>query len=371
MKKKSVYYIMTISIVSVSLVLLWELLISYGFISFSSNYNKGLSMSYMLNITPVQRDEMLKKVKQLHDASKRGDVEEINSLIKSGVVIDLAFPKGEPTALHLAAMNNHLEACKVLLNAGASPIFTDIVKPDSDGMQPVDYAVKNSRLLEIFLDAGTPVESPGMFGITLIQRAIMEKRPESIELLANRGANLNLGFKVVDNIEMLDLLIKLGAKPSQDDINHIGEMSGNCNKEVLWNQLELYGYKPSNEYRLFLASSNGNSQYVQKLLDLGTNPNIHLDNKRTPLHVAVINKHISCVSILIKAGAKVDALDNTNSTPLLYCVLLCRDSQIVKVLLEAGADPSIRNVHNQSALSIAKKRKNKELYELLKPYENK
>lgn len=55
---------------------------------------------------------------------------------------------------------------------------------------------------------------------------------------------------------------------------------------------------------------------------------------------------------LIKSGASVNAVDYRLTTPLLVCAASGRDD-LVKVLIEEGADPSLRDSTDRGMKSIA------------------
>ena len=377
MSKKPVAYILHVVLFCVAIAVVCGGLTYFGV--FAAESNKGLPISYMSKLTPAQQDEMIKKAERLRDATQRGDVAEIKKIIKSGVVIDLpATHRDERSALHIAAMNNQVEACKVLLDAGATPAITGkvgfgsntVVGMDIKGAQPVDYAVANPKLLKIFLDAGAPVETPRTYSMTLIQLAVYQNCPESVELLAKRGANLNSAFAVVKDVEMLELLLKLGAKPSQADVNNIGASSPN--KEELRKCLESHGYTPSLDSLLRDAIGRHDLQAVQDILNRGADPNARSPkNLRTPLHDAVDYGNVEIVNILIKAGADVNAQDIKKDTPLMLLACSMSRIDVAKALLEAGADPTIKNKGGANPIKAAKANHFTAMYKLFNEYNKK
>lgn len=68
--------------------------------------------------------------------------------------------------------------------------------------------------------------------------------------------------------------------------------------------------------------------------------------------------------LLINAGADVNSLAKQKTTPLMAAANLGR-IEIVKVLLEKGADPTVVNVKEMTALDLAKKRDHHQVVELL------
>ena len=69
--------------------------------------------------------------------------------------------------------------------------------------------------------------------------------------------------------------------------------------------------------------------------------------------------------LLLESGADVKAASNMNMTPLMAAASTGRADQ-VEELLKRGADPDVEDVKNRTALTIAEKRKHKDVVSLLK-----
>jgi ankyrin repeat protein len=93
---------------------------------------------------------------------------------------------------------------------------------------------------------------------------------------------------------------------------------------------------------LFIASSYGDADIVQKLLDKGDNTNIVDKNGNTPLHGAVQAGHIDIVDLLLKNGANVN-ITNTNGYTPLYIAIEKERPDIVELLLKNGAKISFES----------------------------
>lgn len=101
-------------------------------------------------------------------------------------------------------------------------------------------------------------------------------------------------------------------------------------------------------------ASNGNTEGMRILLDLGADLHVHrtdpdgywgMAKNNTPLHVAAWRAQHSTVRLLIERGAEVDAPDAQGQTPLTYAVRAAvhsywmhrRSPDSVRALLDAGA----------------------------------
>ncbi len=72
---------------------------------------------------------------------------------------------------------------------------------------------------------------------------------------------------------------------------------------------------------------------------------------------------------LISKGAEIDALTSKRDTPLNRAIFWGH-IEMVKILLENGADPTIRNDKGNNAFDIAKNRGELEILELLNKYDD-
>lgn len=113
---------------------------------------------------------------------------------------------------------------------------------------------------------------------------------------------------------------------------------------------------------LMLAAENHHAEAVKLLLEFGADTEICGAMEWTALHAAVATdkgraEQAECVRLLLQAGAKTDEQDENGLTPL---ALAARndDERVVMMLLEAGADPTLRSKGKPgwSALELLEKR---------------
>lgn len=116
--------------------------------------------------------------------------------------------------------------------------------------------------------------------------------------------------------------------------------------------VDLDATNKTDENALMLAALKGRLSLVQLLIDREAQVN---KPGWTPLHYAATHSgdaSASIVALLIDHHAYVDAESPNRSTPLMMAARY-GDARVVKVLLEAGADPAIRNQQGMSAIDFA------------------
>ncbi len=73
--------------------------------------------------------------------------------------------------------------------------------------------------------------------------------------------------------------------------------------------------------------------------------------KRTPLHLATVNKHVPVIATLIDSGANVNAQDNLGKSAMHYAALEGQTT-ILEILLSRNADPNIVDCNGNTPLHI-------------------
>ncbi|KAH9026614.1 hypothetical protein EDB85DRAFT_165826 [Lactarius pseudohatsudake] len=110
---------------------------------------------------------------------------------------------------------------------------------------------------------------------------------------------------------------------------------------------------------LHIASMCGYVDIMRWLIDHGADPNVRQSDGRTPLHLAALNMHFDAVQVLLDHNADVNSRTGDDKTPLHDTISYEDDEDvegdhperttvdIVKRLLESGADPNACG-HNHS-----------------------
>lgn len=114
--------------------------------------------------------------------------------------------------------------------------------------------------------------------------------------------------------------------------------------------------------RLHRAAEAGDLKEIDALLKEGVPINaFDQDLSRTPLHYAVIAGHVDAVRCLIDAGADVNAHEEEKigETPLGAVAANCT-FEMAKILIDAGADPTIPGWMCLTALDRSEERQRPE-----------
>jgi len=163
--------------------------------------------------------------------------------------------------------------------------------------------------------------------------AVIEGEIEKTKAILLRGAEINYVGKdgvtpliwtmIKQDLRGFENLLELGADPNQVTMLH-DDPGGQVNP-------------------MDLAAETPDHRYLAALLEHDGNPNLsHERSMRTPLFTAVLRRQPRNIRLLIDAGADIDHLDLSKSTPLHYAVS-ANIFDMALVLLSNGADPSIEN----------------------------
>ena len=330
----------------------------------------------------------------LHIASDKGRLEIAEWLLNHGADVNFRREDGR-TPLHLGANKGHLEIARILLkhnaevntsdNRGATPFFgatasgnPDVVRllldyhvdahvHDKRGVTPLHNAAASGHLevAQILLELNAEVNARDVQGATPLLRA----------------SNLPIGKLGNMNTELIQLLLVHNADVHVHDNQgatplHHAALSGQlevvrmlleCNAEV--NAQDDRGMTPL--HKAAHSSCGDLPEVVQLLLDHNANVHIHDNDGKTPLHDAAFHGRLNVVQILLGANAEVNSLNNEGSTPLHQAstgmLIPGGNPDVVRILLDYGADVQVRNHRGQLASEVAWGPRRREIYDLLPP----
>jgi ankyrin repeat protein len=118
---------------------------------------------------------------------------------------------------------------------------------------------------------------------------------------------------------------------------------------------------PQDESPLMLAALKGNLDLCEKLIARDADVN---KPGWAPLHYAATGAHIEVMKLLLANSAYIDAASPNGSTPLMMAAMYGNDAA-VRLLLEAGADPSLKNSLGLTAIDFAQRAERKDAVNLI------
>ncbi|ASP42860.1 YceK/YidQ family lipoprotein [Leptospira interrogans] len=201
------------------------------------------------------------------------------------------------------------------------------------------------------IETGADVNST-FIGPPPLYFAIKNENVEIVRLLLEKGADVNfqnntfydqslLYFAIEkENTEIVELLLKKGA-------------DANAKSCDLFRRCNYLFFKVIERYSNLSPKKDKRPEIVRLLLEKGgADVNATLaEDGTSPLHYAVEKKHnIQIVKQLVEHGANVNGKDVYQQTPL-YDVA---SKEIAQYLLQQGADPTVKNSTGETPLERAK-----------------
>lgn len=174
--------------------------------------------------------------------------------------------------------------------------------------------------------------------------AIVDNRISEVKILLKNGANIN------EQNENGFSPIMTAAVRGRAEIFNILNDAGAAKDKIIKSSHKNFQLEGMNLF--YLALKGGNLSIVKSLLN-EENLNGNFD-KASPLHFAANLCHEDVVDFLIEKGAKVNALNKKGKTPLHKAAEASCFSAVAS-LLEAGADPLIKDQANKLAYEYARK----------------
>ena len=301
----------------------------------------------------------------LHHAAHRGDVASLQRELDSGADPNVTNRFGV-TSLSLACTGGHVEAVNVLLTAGADPN-----QASAAGETPLMVAARTGvvdSVLALLEHGADPVARESWMGQTALMWAAAERHADVIGPLVDAGAEVNgrtnSGFTPLmfatrlGHIETVDALLDAGA--------------------------DLHQTLPDGTSALVVAVINAHYDLALRLLERGADPTA-AEQGWTALHQLVWtrrpntnkNQHnpsprprgrvtdLELVRALVAHGADVNArqtkeprdgyrnlLNRIDATPFLLAAKVV-DLELMRLLLDLGADPLLTNEDGTTALLVA------------------
>lgn len=130
---------------------------------------------------------------------------------------------------------------------------------------------------------------------------------------------------------------------------------------VAWPKTDVEPRTAEDESPLMIASLNGDLELARQLVRRGAHVN---KPGWTALHYAATNGHLAVMSFLLEESAYIDAEAPSGATPLMMAAHY-GTPQSVKLLLDEGADPLLKDRRGLTAIDFANRANRAESAELI------
>lgn len=252
------------------------------------------------------------------------DVEIFILLLRSGADISMHGIEGKDDAgIQVIEMTEDVN----LHMGGGEKTSSKIVYHSKTGLNALEYAQKNKLIY--FTEAFDVVSLPLLKEI---------KDPSAVKKLIRNGANVNAkslieGFTPLfiacqyENQEIISTLLENGADPNL----------------ALGNAITP----------IFTVASIGHPTTARLLLNAGAKINEPLKEFHTPFRYAFGKHNTPMVEFFLKEGLQPDQFIGEKNLTALYFSAQEGFTDLVKILLEAGADPNLADEEGQTPVCIA------------------
>lgn len=278
-------------------------------------------------------------------AAKKGNIKFLEILLAKGVTYKTPAKDGGNAFIFASqgtrSSSNSLESYKYLGKLGLNPNVTT-----KNGLSPLHalaYKNKDLEIFSYFIEKGVDVNQADSDGNTAFINAASQNDLKSISYLISYVTDINATNKKgqtalmmatqFNTPEAVDFIIKKGGDALAKD------REGNT---LAFYVLESYSSK--------------NSAFDEKLKllqEAGLVVNQSQANGQTLWHLAVKKNEIDLLKKIAQFHIPVNTKNDNSLTPLHMAAIKATDTEILKFLIERGADKKLKTDFDESVLDLA------------------
>jgi ankyrin repeat protein len=287
---------------------------------------------------------------------------------------------GNITPLHAASVDRMIGVARWLLEHGA-----DGNSQMQEGSTPLLLATVKGYLeiVRTLLEHGVDVNTGDIDEYSPLHYASRLGHINIVRLLIQHGADANTHIQQLLNlasssgsVETVRLFIELGAHVNESTGQecktalHIASSKGHTEivQLLIKYRADVNSRDRGDSTPLHLASRMGDASTIELLLQVGADVNARAKDDSAPLHRAAFSGSPRAVELLLQRGAEVNACDGAHLTPLHKSLLNKPDVNVVRLLLENGANAEVEDDEGQTPFQIASSKELSGITRLFKPF---
>ncbi|KAI4234159.1 MAG: hypothetical protein LQ349_003966 [Xanthoria aureola] len=325
-------------------------------LSLAASYNHPRMIRQILAVPNIDVNKRDHWSTPLTHAATAGFVSVVEALLDHGADPEIQEGPNHATGtpLNRAIDYGHLAVVRLLLQRGANPRVLDTYNRTIIHSAAVNGQDETLRVL-FEKPTGVDINAQGTNGRTALHDAAYFNYCSTITILFEHGARTDihdgadrspLGVaKDMNNLEALELLRKLRNQETTRDALNIGALRHT--------QTSL----DSTQTGFLTAVKLGMKDVVKTYIDSSvSDPNVDINladlDRHSALHIAVRENQSDILSMLIACpNIQINSLDRLERSALHWCALYC-NYEAAELLLEAGADFTIKDHFSETALDI-------------------
>ena len=299
--------------------------------------------------------------------------ETLQKIIDQGLNVNALNRNGE-TALMRACYIAQMESVKVLLKNGADPNISN-ASGYSSLLAATLGRCTNETLKEI-VACKADLDAQMKDGMTALVLACLNRRQEAIPILLEAGSNPNIADKYGRASLFAALYTGCRKKIIQAIIDHGADVNATSKDKHTAIMCACWKRRTNAINVLLKAGSDTNiadkngmtclmhairgdccKEVLQAIVDNGIEVNATNKTIKTALMLACTKRYVDAIHVLLKAGSDTNIADVHGYSCLMRAVNGDCSKEVLQALIDHGADVNATNKHSRTALMLASEKR--------------